>query len=135
DVVDSRINDVVAKIRGKVGTVVRLGVIPEGKSEKQIYRIVRAKVELKDSEAHGEIFEVGAKADGSPWRVGVIDVPSFYMDMEAAQSGNPNYKSVTRDVRKILDEFNTKKIDSVVLDLRRNGGGSLTEAISLTGLF
>jgi carboxyl-terminal processing protease len=135
DVVDARINDVVSKIRGKPGTVVRLGVIPDGKSEKQVLRIVRAKVELKDSEAHGEIIEVGAKADGSPWRVGVIDVPSFYMDMEAAQSGNPNYKSVTRDVRKILDDFNIKKIDSVVLDLRRNGGGSLTEAISLTGLF
>lgn len=135
DVVDARINDVVHKIRGKAGTVVRLSVIPDGKTEKQLLRIVRAKVELKDSEAHGEIFEVGAKADGSPWKVGVIDVPSFYMDMEAAQSGNPNYKSVTRDVKKILDQFNSKKIDSVVLDLRRNGGGSLTEAISLTGLF
>lgn len=135
DVVDARINDVVSKIRGKAGTVVRLGVIPEGKTEKQILRIVRAKVELKDSEAHGEVLEVGAKADGSPWRVGVIDVPSFYMDMEAARSGNPNYKSVTRDVKKILDDFNAKKVDSVVLDLRKNGGGSLTEAISLTGLF
>jgi carboxyl-terminal processing protease len=135
EVIDARINDVVAKIRGKAGTVVRLGVIPDGKTEKQIMRIVRAKVELKDSEAHGEVMEVGAKPDGAPWRVGVIDVPSFYMDMEAAQSGNPNYKSVTRDVKKILDDFNAKKVDSVVLDLRRNGGGSLTEAISLTGLF
>lgn len=135
DVVDARINDVVARIRGKVGTVVRLGVIPDGKSEKQIYRIVRAKVELRDSEAHGEVIEFGAKSDGAPWRIGVIDIPSFYMDMEAAQSGNPNYKSVTRDVRKILENFKTQKIDAVVLDLRRNGGGSLTESISLTGLF
>lgn len=135
DIVDARINDVVAKIRGKAGTVVRLGVIADGKTEKQIMRIVRAKVELKDSEAHGEVIEVGAKPDGSPWRVGVIDVPSFYMDMEAARSGNPNYKSVTRDVKKILDDFNAKKVDSVVIDLRKNGGGSLTEAISLTGLF
>jgi carboxyl-terminal processing protease len=135
DVVDARINDVVAKIRGKAGSVVRLGVIHEGKPEKQLYRIVRAKVELKDSEAFGEVFESGAKPDGTPWRVGVIDVPSFYMDMEAAQSGNPNYKSVTRDVRAILEDFKAKKVDSVVMDLRRNGGGSLTEAISLTGLF
>ena len=65
----------------------------------------------------------------------MIDLPSFYMDMDGARRGLPDFKSTTRDVRKILDDFNSKGVDAVVLDLRNNGGGSLTEAINLTGLF
>jgi carboxyl-terminal processing protease len=135
DVVEMKLNDVVAKIRGKAGTVVRLGVIPAGGGETKIVRIVRAKIELKDSEARGVIFEEGKKSDGSPFKVGVIDLPSFYMDMEGARENAVDFKSSTRDVKKILDDFKSKNVDVVMLDLRRNGGGSLTEAINLTGLF
>jgi carboxyl-terminal processing protease len=135
DVVDMNLNDVVKLIRGDKGTVVRLKVIPIGQVEPKIYNITRASIELKDSEARGEIEEQGKKADGSPYKIGYIDLPSFYMDMEGARLGKPDYKSTTRDVRKILEDFNQKHVDAVVLDLRKDGGGSLTEAISLTGLF
>jgi carboxyl-terminal processing protease len=135
DVVDMKLNDVVKLIRGKAGTVVRLGVIPNGATETRIYNITRATVELKDSEARGVIFDEGRKPDGRPYRIGVIDLPSFYMDMGGARRGVADFKSTTRDVRKILDDFNAKGVDAVVLDLRMNGGGSLPEAINLTGLF
>ena len=137
DVVDVKLGEVVKLIRGGAGTIVRLGVIPAGGTDNVIYQITRAKIELRDSEAQGEVIEEEGlrKADGSPFRLGYIDLPSFYMDMEAARLGKPNFKSTTRDVRKILDKFRKDKVDAVVLDLRRNGGGSLTEAINLTGLF
>ena len=135
DVVDMKLNEVVSKIRGPAGKVVRLGVIPAAGGETKIVRIVRAKIELKDSEARGVIFEEGKKQDGSPFKIGVIDLPSFYMDMEGAREGIADFKSSTRDVKKLLDDFKSKGVDVVMLDLRRNGGGSLTEAISLTGLF
>jgi len=135
DVVDWRLNDVVDKIRGKGGTTVRLEVLPDDGSEKKIIDIVRAKVELKDSEAQSATFEVGKKADGSPYLVGVIDLPSFYLDMDAMERGDRNPKSTTTDVRAILEKFNEKNVDVVVLNLSKNGGGSLQEAIMLTGLF
>ena len=100
----------------------------------KVVKITRAKIELKDSEARGVIFEDGKKEDGKPFKVGVIDLPSFYMDMEAAREGG-DFKSTTRDVKRILDDFNAKGVEALVLDLRKNGGGSLTEAINLTGLF
>lgn len=135
DVVGMRLNDVVKKIRGKKDTVVRLQVIPLGKGEPKIYNITRAQIELKDSEARSEIIETGKKANGQPYKVGIIDLPSFYMDMDAARLGLSDYKSTTRDVRKLLDKFRSDGVDVVMIDLRRNGGGSLTEAINLTGLF
>lgn len=135
DTVDMKLGDVVKMIRGKGGTVVRLKVLPEAGLEPKIYDITRAKVELTDEEARSEIIENGVKADGSAFKLGVIDLPSFYMDMEGARRGTPNFKSTTRDVKKILADFKAKNVDAVILDLRRNGGGSLTEAINLTGLF
>jgi len=135
DVVDMKLNDVVDKIRGKAGTIVRLGVVPAAGGESKIVKITRAKIELKDSEARGVIFEEGKKQDGSPFKVGVIDLPSFYMDMEAARENASDYKSSTRDVKRLIDDFKAKNVDVIMLDLRRNGGGSLTEAINLTGLF
>ncbi len=135
DVVDMKLGDVVHLIRGDAGTIVRLGVTPAAGGETQVYEITRAKIELKDSEARSEIIEEGRNTDGSPMRIGVIDLPSFYMDMEAARMRQTDFKSTTRDVRKILEDFTEKNVDVVVLDLRRNGGGSLTEAINLTGLF
>ena len=135
DVIDMNLNDVVKMIRGKAGTLVRLGVKPAGGNDVQIYQITRAKIELKDSEARSEIIPFGERADGSSYQIGVIDLPSFYMDMSAARKGLTDFKSTTRDVRRILENFKDKGVDAVVLDLTRNGGGSLTEAINLTGLF
>jgi carboxyl-terminal processing protease len=149
DVVDMKLNDVVKLIRGRAGTVVRLGVIPAGSTETQIYTITRAHVELKDSEARSEVMEISARElatqeiaqvlpEGTAdrkYKIGIIDLPSFYMDMEGARANAFNYKSSTRDVARILDSFRAQSVDCVVLDLSRNGGGSLTEAIDLTGLF
>lgn len=135
DVIDMKLSDVVKLIRGKAGTTVRLGVIPAAGSEKQIYTITRAKIELKDSEARGVTLEESGAADDKKLKIGVIDLPSFYMDMAAARRNLKEFKSTTRDVRRVLEDFKAQQVDAVVLDLRRNGGGSLTEAIRTTGLF
>jgi len=135
DVVDMGLKEVVKLIRGKRGTVVRLKVIPVGETVPKVYDITRAKIELKDAEARGEIIEHGTKADGTPYRIGVINLPSFYLDMAGAQQGQAEFKSSTRDCKRLLDDFRQKGVDCVVLDLRSNGGGSLPEAIKLTGLF
>ncbi|HEY4759701.1 MAG TPA: S41 family peptidase, partial [Thermoguttaceae bacterium] len=134
DVVDMKLRDVVNLIRGKRGKVVRLEVEPVG-GERKLLKITREKIELKDKEAKGEIFEVGNRPDGTPYKIGVIDLPSFYMDMTGYRRGISDFRSTTRDVRAILEDFNKKGVDAVVLDLRRNGGGSLPEAINLSGLF
>ncbi|MEM8735391.1 MAG: carboxy terminal-processing peptidase, partial [Planctomycetota bacterium] len=136
DVIDMKLDDVVSQIRGKAGTVVKLGVLPNGGGEQKNIEIVRAKISLEDSAARSEVVDYGNKADGSPFKVGYIDLPSFYMDMEAARGGNKDgYRSTTRDVSRILGDFRQEAVDAVILDLSRNGGGSLTEAINLTGLF
>jgi carboxyl-terminal processing protease len=134
DVVDMKLDDVVDMIRGKPNTVVRLEVIsPSG--EKKLLILTRQKIELTDSEAKGETFQVGKRPDGTPFKIGVINLPSFYNDMGGARRGETSYRSCTRDVRAILDDFNKKGVNAVILDLRGNGGGSLSEAINLTGLF
>ncbi len=135
DVVDMKLNDVVKLIRGERGTVVRLKVMPAGQTEPKIYAITREQIELTDSEARSEVIEAGRRPDGQPYKIGVIDLPSFYMDMSGAREGLEDFKSTTRDVAKLLKKFNEQKVDLVVLDLRQNGGGSLTESINLTGLF
>ena len=135
DTVDMKLSDVVKMIRGKRDTKVRLEVLPVGKTERKVITITRARIELKDSEARGEVIDAGKKADGSPYKIGVINLPSFYMDMEAAQRGDPLFKSTTRDCKKLIEDFKSKGVDAVMVDLRRNGGGSLSEAINLTGLF
>jgi len=132
DVVDMKLRDVVKMIRGPRGSKVHLRVIPVGKIEPVVFDLTRKKVELKSQEARGDVVEQGKKADGTPYRVGVIDLPGFYADRGDAAGET---KSATEDVRKILKEFEGKKVDGVILDLRRNGGGLLTEALSLTGLF
>lgn len=138
DVSELKLSDVVDKIRGRAGTVVRLQVIPSGQTETKLYKITRARIELTESEARAEVKAIeGAviKPNGQPYKIGVINLPSFYMDMDGAKQGKQNYKSTTRDVQKILEGFREQHVDAVILDLRQNGGGSLTEAISLTGLF
>lgn len=135
DVADMTLNDVVDLIRGKAGSVVRLKVQPATGTESKEITITRASIELKDQEARSEIFEEGRKPNGQPYKIGVIDLPSFYMDMNGARAGLSDYRSTTRDMKRLLDDFNNKGVDLVILDLRRNGGGSLVEAVSLTGLF
>jgi carboxyl-terminal processing protease len=141
DIVDMKLNDVVKLIRGKRGRLVRLQVKPVENPNKIVeYVITRDRIELKNQEARSAIIETGEKPDGRPYRIGVIDLPSFYMDMDGARAGIPDFKSATRDVRRLLDGFEAERqagrpIDAIVFDLRFNGGGSLTEAVSLTGLF
>ncbi len=136
DVIDWRLDDIVKKIRGKRGSVVRIEVIPadsglDGKHK--TIRIVREKVTMEDQAARSKVIETNV--DDIKRKIGIITVPSFYEDFEGRSNGNKNYKSVTRDVKKILDTFNQEGVEAVVLDLRENGGGSLNEAANLSGLF
>ncbi len=136
DVVDMKINDVVKKIRGKRGTIVRLQVKPSDNPKNlDEYIITRDRIELKDQEARSTVVEWGERTDGTPYRVGVINLPSFYVDIEGIRKGDPNYRSCARDVRRLLEGFQQDNVDIVVVDLRFNGGGSLQEAVEMTGLF
>jgi carboxyl-terminal processing protease len=135
DVQEMRLRDVVKLIRGPRASKVQLKVIQADKVEPLVYNLTRQKVELKSQEARYEIIEQGKRPDGKPYRLGVVDLPSFYADLAAAREGKGDGKSATEDVRKILKALNAEKVDGVVLDLRKNGGGSLNEALALTGLF
>ncbi|MGH8191082.1 MAG: carboxy terminal-processing peptidase [Rhodanobacteraceae bacterium] len=136
DTIGWRIDDVVAKIRGKKGTVVRLEVLPaEGgpNARAQIITLTRAKVTVADQEAKKKIIDV--KEGGRTIKVGIIELPSFYEDFDARRRGDPNYKSASRDVARLLTELKQDKVGAVIVDLRDNGGGSLSEAVNMTGLF
>lgn len=135
DIVEVPLKQVVDQIRGKAGTTVRLGVKKGGAGEVEIYQIVRAQVELEESAARGKVIEHAPAGAGEKLKIGYINLPSFYLDMDGARQNTADFRSSTRDVRRILDEFRSQNVDGVVLDLTKNGGGSLTEAISLTGLF
>lgn len=138
DVVGWRIDDVVALIRGKANTQVRLEVVSAEApldSKPQLVTLTRAKVRLEDQRAKPETIVVPASADAPARRIGVIKLPGFYQDFEARRRNDANFASATRDVARMLAEFRAQKVDGVVLDLRGNGGGSLNEAIELTGLF
>ncbi|MDB2686940.1 carboxy terminal-processing peptidase [Mariniblastus sp.] len=130
DATGMRLDDVVGMIRGDAGTTVRLQVMSENDGELHTVNIVREKIKLEDQAARGEIFEQGKRADGSPRKIGIIELPSFYADFSGGDG-----RSTTRDVKKIVDRFNAEGVDGLILDLRMNGGGSLPEAIDLTGLF
>jgi carboxyl-terminal processing protease len=136
DVIGWRLDITVTKIKGPKGTIVRLKLIPAGQelsSTPKIVELVRDKVVLEDQSAKRIIKTINS--GGKSYKIGIIQLPAFYADFKAMQSGDPNYKSTTRDVRLLLDTLKREKVDAVVLDLRSNGGGSLPEAISLTGLF
>jgi carboxyl-terminal processing protease len=135
DVTGMKLDDVVKLIRGKAGTMVRLAVLSESNGEIRTINIVREQIKLEDSAARGVIWEEGKKPDGSPFKIGFIDLPSFYSDMESANRPTSDYKSTTRDMDRILRDFKAQNVDAVVVDLSRNGGGSLREAIDCTGLF
>ncbi|AQT59781.1 carboxy terminal-processing peptidase [Cellvibrio sp. PSBB023] len=135
DVVGWRLDEVVKLIRGPKGTIVRLEVMPAdptATANKQI-TIKRETVKLEDQAAKKAVFEI--KNGDSTFKLGVIDIPTFYMNFEAYQKGDPNYKSTTRDVYNLLNELNKEKVDGIIIDLRDNGGGSLPEAAMLTDLF
>lgn len=136
DIIGWVTEDAVKLIRGPKGTVVRLQVIPADApagSAPNIYRIVREKVKLEDQVAKSEIVPV--KQNNKDYKIGLITIPMFYRDFEGAQKRESDFKSTTRDVQLFLKQFSEQKVDGIVIDLRNNGGGSLTEAISLTGLF
>ncbi len=136
DVEGWRLDDVVQLIRGKAGTAVRLQVLPAGAapgSKEKVLEFVRNKVTLKAQEAHSQLKTV--TDHGRSYKIGIITVPSFYEDIAAENAGDPNYRSTTRDVLRLLEKLETQHIDGLVLDLRDNGGGYLPEATALTGLF
>ena len=136
DVVGWRLDDVVELIRGPKDTVVRLQIIPAGglpgSGEKEII-LSRGQVKLEEQAAQSEVIEV--PRDGRTWRIGVIEVPSFYRDYRALSNGDKDYTSTTKDVRRLIAELEEEGIDGLVMDLRGNGGGHLTEATALSGLF
>jgi carboxyl-terminal processing protease len=136
DVVGMRLDDVVSQIRGEKGTVVRLNVIPVDavtESSATEVSITRDTVKLEDQSAKKEVIELSY--GGQDYKIGVIDLPTFYFDFEAASRGEEDFKSSTRDVRNLLEELKEEEVDAVVVDLRNNGGGSLGEANQLVGLF
>ncbi|MEL7940694.1 MULTISPECIES: carboxy terminal-processing peptidase [Pseudomonas] len=137
DVVGWRLDEVVKLIRGPKGSQVRLEVIPSSNAPNdqtsKIVTITREAVKLEDQAAKKS--EITLDHDGRSYKLGVIDVPAFYLDFKAYRAGDPNYKSTTRDVKKLIGELQKDKVDGIVIDLRNNGGGSLQEATELTGLF
>ncbi len=136
DVIGMKLDDVVQMIRGKKETVVRLEIIPAGSpagSPTKIVRLVRDKVVLEARAAKSDTVEI--TQDGQQYKIGVITIPTFYSNFEGRQRGENDYKSTTRDVRRLLAELKGAQVDGILIDLRRNGGGSLQEAIELTGLF
>lgn len=136
DVVGWRLDDVVKLIKGPKGTQVRLQVLPAQtgvNGTPVILSIIREKVKLEDQAAKKKIMTYAY--NGRNLKLGVISLPSFYMDYDAYQKGDKNYRSTTRDVKKLIEELQVEGIDGLVMDLRNNGGGSLPEAIDLTGLF
>ena len=136
DVVGWRLDEVVDLIRGPRDTIVRLEVIPgKGKTDqRRVIPIRRNEVKLEEQAAQKEIIEFTDEADQTH-RIGVIDIPAFYIDFEAYRNGDKNYRSTTRDVQKLVDELVAEGVEGLVIDLRDNGGGSLQEANQLTGLF
>jgi carboxyl-terminal processing protease len=150
DVVGWRLDDVVDLIRGPAGTTVRLEVLPpdsEAGAPPRVLSLVREAVKLEEQSAQSEVIEVPRGQD--TYRIGVIDIPTFYIDFKALQQGDPEYKSTTRDVQRLIEGLRCEDteaaeaeaaapcepVDGIVIDLRNNGGGSLQEANALTGLF
>jgi len=136
DVVGMRLDDVVDLIRGPKDTMVRLKIMPADSADEhqtKIIKLVRNTVQLEEQAASKDMIEISR--GGHTYKIGVIDIPTFYLDIKAMNSGADDYKSTTRDVRRILGELNAQKVDGIVIDLRDNGGGSLQEANTLTGLF
>jgi len=144
DIVGWRVDEAVDLIRGPKGTVVRLAVIPANEPDSgpsRMIQLTRNTIQLEEQAAKSRLVEI-ARGDGDDnsagagnLKIGIIELPAFYMDFEAAYAGDPNYRSSTRDVARLVAELETEGVDGIVIDLRGNGGGSLREARELTGLF
>lgn len=136
EVVGTRLDEVVQMIRGKKGTVVRLDILPADAGADATHRVVslvRDKISLDKQAARKTVLSV--KVGDATRKIGIITLPVFYEDFDAKNKGDKDYKSASRDVAKLLEELSQENVDGVLLDLRNNGGGSLDEAIDLTGLF
>ncbi len=137
DIVGWRIDNAVSKIKGPKGTTVRLKILPVGQdvsAKPVIISLVRDKIILEEQSAKKVVKTI--ESEGKKFKIGIIKIPAFYADFKAANAGDPNYKSTTRDVRLLLDTLKRlDQVDAIVVDLRANGGGSLNEAIDLSGLF
>ncbi len=136
DVTGWRIDEIVRNIRGEPQSKVELEIIPadsEDDTERKNVLITRETVELKEREAKSKIVNISR--ENKDYKIGIIDLPSFYIDFQAWQEKDPNYKSSSKDVKKILSQFNADDVDAVILDLRNNSGGALSEANKLTALF
>jgi len=136
DVIGWRIDDVVQLIRGDKGTTVRLSVLRAKNgidSRPDTITIVRDKVKLEEQAAQKKVITI--RENDIDFNLGVIEIPSFYVDFEARRNGESDYRSTTKDVRKLIDELKEEKVDGIIIDLRNNGGGALDEAVELTGLF
>lgn len=136
DVVGWRLDEVVNLIRGPKGSTVRLEVIPANSSgdKHQVITIVRDEVKLEEQSVQKAVLNLKDQK-GLNRKIGVLDIPTFYIDFDALRKRDPNYKSTTRDTAKLLSELVNEGVDGIVIDLRNNGGGSLREANELTGLF
>ncbi|MEK9766834.1 MAG: carboxy terminal-processing peptidase, partial [Thalassolituus sp.] len=135
DVIGWRLDEVVDLIRGPKGSEVRLEILSgaTASSDSRIISILRDEVKLEEQSAQNEVIEI---EDGNETRrIGVIDIPTFYIDFEGRMNNEPDYRSTTRDVSRLIKELIDDKIEGLVIDLRSNGGGSLEEAINRTGLF
>ena len=136
DIIGWRLDEVVQLIRGPKDTTVRLEVIPaksKSTDERKVITIVRNKVKLEEQSAQKKMLDI--PAGDEVVKIGVIDIPAFYIDFDAMRRGEKDYKSTTRDVKKLLQELEIDGVDGIIIDLRNNGGGSLQEANELTGLF
>ncbi|ACF14723.1 carboxyl-terminal protease [Chloroherpeton thalassium ATCC 35110] len=136
DVIGWRLDDVVKLIRGPKGTIVKLQIIPAvggPDAPSKVIKILRGKVKLEEQAAKKRVLSLNH--NGKNYKIGVIDIPAFYLDFEAYHNGDPNYKSTSRDVERLISELKQEKVDGIIIDLRNNGGGSLEEAIKVTGLF
>jgi len=133
DVVGWRLDDVVQLIRGAADTVVRLQIMPAGAlpgAEEKVLSLTRNQVKLEEQAAKSDIVTI--PRDGRDWLIGVIEVPSFYRDYRALSTGDKNYTSTTKDVKRLIGELEDQGIDGLIIDLRDNGGGHLTEATALS---
>ncbi len=137
DVIGWRLDEVVKLIRGPKGSQVRLEIIPASNAPNdqtsKTVTITREAVKLEEQAAKKSILNL--TQDGRDFKLGVIEIPAFYLDFKAYRSGDPEYKSTTRDVKRLITELQAEKVEGIVIDLRNNGGGSLQEATELTGLF
>lgn len=136
DVVGWRVDEVVDLIRGKSGSSLDIEFIPsdsEDNSNRKVVNLVREEIKLEDRAAKSSIHSINIL--DQEYKIGIIDLPTFYIDFEAYRKRDPDYKSSSNDVKKILKEFNKESVDAVIVDLRSNSGGSLLEANKLTGLF